>query len=61
MIREKTGVLNAAGVWGSCDSPSAAGLGQNHTGGPGKFDFYCSKGRRLTYYLFIFHAKLSAV
>ena len=28
--------------------------GQSHAGGPGKFDFYYSKGHRLAYYLFIF-------
>ena len=41
----------------------AAGPGQSHTGGPGKFDFRenCSKGHRLVYYLFIFHVKFSAV
>ena len=58
---KKNGVLNAAGVWGSFNSPPAVGPGQNHAGGPGKFDFYCSKGHRLTYYLFIFHIKFSAV
>ena len=57
----KNGVLNAAGVCGSCDSPSVAGPGQSHAGGPGKFDFYGSKGRRLAYYLFIFYVKFSAV
>ena len=40
MIHEKKGVLNAAGVWGDCDSPSAAGPGQSHAGGPGKFDSF---------------------
>ena len=58
---KKNGVLNAAEVWGSCDSPSTAGPGQNHAGGPGKFDFYSSKGHRLAYYLFIFQVKFSAV
>ena len=43
MIHEKTGVLNAVGVWGICDSPSAVVPGQSHAGGPGKFDFYCSR------------------
>ena len=36
------------------------GPGQNHAGGPGKFDFNCSKGHRLGYYLFIFYIKFSA-
>ena len=31
-----------------------AGPGQGHAGGPEKIDFYCSKGHRLAYYLFIF-------
>ena len=39
----------------------AAGAGQNPAGGPGKFDFYCSKSCRLAYYLFTFHIKFSAV
>ena len=39
----------------------AAGPGQSHAGGPGKCDFYCPKGCRLAYYLFIFHLKFSAV
>ena len=39
----------------------AAGPGQSHAGVPGKFDFYCSKGHRLAYYLFIFHEKFSAI
>ena len=30
-------------------------------GGLGKFDFYCPKGQRMTYYLFIFYVKFSAV
>ena len=60
VICEKTYVLNAAGVWGSCDSPSAAGLGQSHAERPEKFDFYCSKDCRMAYYLFIFHTKFSA-
>ena len=34
---------------------------QSPAGGPGKFEFYCSKGHKLAYYLFIFHAKFSAV
>ena len=25
----------------------AAGSGQSHAAGPGKFDFYCSRGHRL--------------
>ena len=39
----------------------AAGLGKSPTGGPGKFNFYCSKGSRLVYHLFKFHVKFSAV
>ena len=39
----------------------AAGPGESHTGGPGKFDFYCSKCHRLAYYLFIFYVKFSAL
>ena len=39
----------------------AAGPGQSHAGVPGKLDFYCSKGHRLAYYLFIFHEKFSAI
>ena len=35
--------------------------GQSHAGGPKKFDFYCSKGHRLTYYLFIFPVKFSTI
>ena len=31
-----------------------AGPAQGHAGGPEKIDFYCSKGHRLAYYLFIF-------
>ena len=61
VIREKNVVLKAAGVWGSCDYPSAAGPGQSHAGGPGKFDFYCSKGHTLAYNLIISHVKFSAV
>ena len=61
MIHEKNGALNAAGVWGSYGSLSAVGRGQRDAGGPGKFDFYCSGGRTLAYYLFIFHVKFSAV
>ena len=61
VIHEKNRVLNAAGVWASCDSPSAAGPGQSHAGGPGKFDFDCSKNHTLAYYLFIFHVEFSAV
>ena len=29
------------------------GPGQRHAGGPGKFDFYCSRGHRLAYYPFL--------
>ena len=36
---------------------TAAGLGQSHAEGPGKFDFYCSKGHRLANYLFKFYIK----
>ena len=41
----------------------AAGPGQSHVAGPGKFDFLenCSKDHWMTYYLFILHAKFSAV
>ena len=39
----------------------AASPEQSPAGGPGKFDFYSSKGRKLAYYLFIFHVKFSAV
>ena len=39
----------------------AVGPGQSHAEGPGKFDFYCSEGHGLAYYLFIFHVKFSAV
>ena len=35
----------------------AASPEQNRSGGPGKFDFYFSKGHRLAYYLFIFYVK----
>ena len=38
----------------------AAGPGQIHAGVPGKFDFYCSKGHRLAYYLFNFYVRFSA-
>ena len=38
----------------------AAGPGQSHAGGPGKLAFYCSKGHRLAYYLFIFSIKFNA-
>ena len=34
---------------------------QGHVGGPGKFNFYCSKCHRLAYYLFIFYIKFSVV
>ena len=61
VIREKNGVLNAAGVWGAVITLPAAGPGQSHAREPGKFDFYCSKGHRLAYYLFIFHVRFSAV
>ena len=37
-----------------------AGPGQSHVGRPGKINFYCSKGHRLAYYLFIFYIKFSA-
>ena len=60
-ISVKNGVLNTAGRWGSCDFPLEVGPGQSHAGGPGKFDFYCSKDQRMTYYLFIFYVKFSAV
>ena len=33
------------------------GPGKSHAGAPGKFDFSCSKGHRLAYYLF-FMSKL---
>ena len=39
----------------------AAGPGKSPAGEPEKFDFYCSKGCRLAYYLIIFHIKFSAV
>ena len=39
----------------------AAGPGQNQAGGPGKLDFYCSKGHRLPCYLFMFYIKFSSV
>ena len=39
----------------------AASPGKSPAGGPGKFVFYCSKGRRLAYYLFTFHIKCIAV
>ena len=32
-----------------------AGSRQSYAGGSGKFNFYCSKVHRLTYYLFIFY------
>ena len=32
-------------------SLTAEGAGQSHAGGPGKFDFNCSKGHRLANYL----------
>ena len=38
-----------------------AGPGPSHAGGPGKFNFYCSKGHGLAYYLFIFFVNFSAV
>ena len=38
-----------------------AGPGQSHAGEPGNFDFYCTKGHTLAYYLFIFYVKFSAV
>ena len=38
----------------------AAGPGQSYVGGPGKFNFNCSKGHRLAYYLFNFYIKFSA-
>ena len=38
----------------------AVGPGQSNALGPGKFNFYCSKGHRLAY-LFIFYIKFSAV
>ena len=34
--------------------------GQSHAGGPGKFDFNCSKGHRQAYYLFIYYINFSA-
>ena len=39
---------------------TAAGLGQSHAGGPGKFDFNCLKDHRVAYYLYIFYIKFSA-
>ena len=39
----------------------AEGPRKSPAGGEGKFDFFGSKGRRLAYYLFIFHIKFSAV
>ena len=38
-----------------------AGPGQSHAGGPRKFDFYCSRGHRLVYYLSIFYVEFGAV
>ena len=35
----------------------AAGPGQNHAGGPAKFDFDRSKGHRLAYCLIIYYIK----
>ena len=49
------------GSGGAVISLLAAGLGNSPTGGPGKFNFYCSKGSRLVYHLFKFHVKFSAV
>ena len=54
MIREKNRVLNAAAFGGAVVPLPTAGPGQSHTGGPGKFEFYCSKGLKLASYLFIF-------
>ena len=39
----------------------AASPVKSPAGGRGKFDFYCSKVRRLAYYLYTFHIKLSVV
>ena len=39
----------------------AVGPEHSHAGGQGKFDFYCSKGHKLMYYLLIFYIKFSAV
>ena len=41
-------------VWGIYDSPLAAGPRQSHAGGPGKFDFYYSKGRALWLIIYSF-------
>ena len=38
----------------------ASGPGKSPAGGTGKFDFYCSKDRRLAYYSFNFHLNFSA-
>ena len=39
---------------------TAAGPAESHAGGPGQFDFSCSKCHRLAYYLYIFYIKFSA-
>ena len=58
ICEKKDGVLDSAGV-DKIPLP-AAGPGQSHAGGPGKLAFYCSKGHRLAYYLFIFSIKFNA-
>ena len=40
--------------------PPLLWVGQTYAGGPGKFDFYYSKGHRLDY-LFIFYVKIRSV
>ena len=58
MICEKNEVLNAARVWGSCNSPSCR---TEPWWGTMKIPFLLLKGHRLAFYLFIFFVKFSAV
>ena len=57
---KKNGVLNAAGSEEATIPVPEVGRGQSHAAKPGKLGFYCLKGHRLAYYLFIFYIKFMA-
>ena len=54
-------MLNAAVIWESYYSPPRSWSRAEPGWGPENLDFFCSKGRRLSYCFFIFHVKICAV
>ena len=61
VIHEKEECWMQLGSGGAVVLLPAAGPGNSPAGGPGKFDFYCSKSHRLAYCLLTFHVKFSAI